>query len=33
MEDFSLLVLVSKERIKKQRIGKRKDYKFISSRS
>ena len=33
MKDFSLLESVSKERIKKQQIGKWQDYKFISSRS
>ena len=30
---FSLLESVSKERIKKQQVGKWQDYKFISSRS
>ena len=33
MEDFSLLASVSKERIKKHRIGKWQEYKFISSRN
>ena len=33
MKNFSQLESVSKERIKKQQVGKWQDYKFISSRS